>query len=64
MVEAPIHTIIGSVMRFLWGKGEWTYLKELKKKIIQEPLLVLIHLQYFSDMETNVSGYVMGVILV
>jgi len=62
VVEAPLHTITESGKSFQWGKGQKDF-HELKKKINEAPILALPNLQRPFEVETNASGYAMGVVL-
>eukprot|EP00253_Pinus_taeda_P026624 PITA_26624 len=46
-----------------WGKGRQEAFEELKKKSNQAPILALPNLQQRFEVETNASGYAMGVVL-
>ena len=63
MVVAPLHTIIASGKSFHWGKGYQRDLEDINNNIIQALVMELPKLQRPFEVETNVSGYVMGVVL-
>ena len=62
-VAIPLHAITISGKSFQWGKGQKKTFEELKKKIIHAPVMALLNLQRPFQVETDVSGYVMGVVL-
>lgn len=63
VVAAPLHTITASGKSFQRGKGQQRAFEELKKKIIQAPVLALPNLQWPFEVERDASGYAMGVVL-
>jgi hypothetical protein len=62
-VVAPLHPITASGESFKWGKNQHKAFNELKRKIIQAPVLTLTNLKNPFEVETYKSGYVMGEIL-
>eukprot|EP00253_Pinus_taeda_P033077 PITA_33077 len=62
-VAALLHAITESGKSFQWGKGQQKDFDELKNKINEAPILTLPNLKRPFEVETDVSGYAMGVIL-
>eukprot|EP00253_Pinus_taeda_P029790 PITA_29790 len=62
-VAALLHAITASGKSFQWGKGQKKAFEELKKKIIQAPVLALADLKQPFEVETDESGYDMGAVL-
>ena len=63
VVATSLHTIETSGKSFQWGKGQHKAFEELNKKISQALVLELPSLQCTFEVETNASGYAMGVVL-
>ena len=63
VVATPLHAITTSGKSFQWEKGQHKAFKELKKKINHAPIMALPNLQQPFEVETHVSGYPMGVVL-
>ena len=73
-VSKEIHSLVFSInntsphhnnkwQEFPVGKGKQKAFDELKKNISEAPVLMLPNLQRLFEVETNVSGYAMGVVL-
>jgi penicillin V acylase-like amidase (Ntn superfamily) len=63
MVVAPLHAIKVSDKSFQWGKNQHKYFDEIKLNISQAPILTFPNLHKLFEVETDASGYVMGVVL-
>ena len=62
-ITTLLHAITTSGKSFQWGKGQQRAFEEIKKKIIQAPVLALPNLQRPFEVEIDASGYVMEVVL-
>jgi hypothetical protein len=63
VIVGPLHAITNSGKNFQWGKNQQRAFDDMKLNIIQAPFLVLPNLQKTLKVETNASGYAMGVVL-
>jgi len=59
----PLHTITVSGKSFHWRKAQQKYFDELKNKISETSILAVPTLQLPFEVQTDVSGYAMGVVL-
>jgi len=60
VVVALLHAIIASSKSFQWENNQQKVFDELKRKIIQAPVLPLPNLQKPFKVEIDASGYAMG----